>query len=180
MPQLACDLCIGTQKFGVSLGSGSVWNSIHAALKHQKRNGPKHRSPFVWHAHLMLSQFACHLYIRTQEFEAVLGSSSLRTSIHAWPNRFVVHAAYLNPGTQNGPKLRELFGCCQHLMMFQFACLLCIRTQVFGAILVSNSLWNSIQCHIEPSSKGPNVCAPCWSSGAPSWNLAFGLLFLKW
>ena len=52
-------------------------NSIHAALKHQKRNGPKHRSP------IMLSQFACHLYIRTQEFEAVLGSSSLRISIHA-------------------------------------------------------------------------------------------------
>ena len=46
------------------------------------------------------------------------------------------------PGTQYGPELRELFGCCQHLMMFQFACLLYIRTRVFGTFLVSHSLWN--------------------------------------
>ena len=60
-------------------------------------------------------------------------------------NRFVVHAAFLSLGTQNDPKLRECFGCCQRLMMFQLACILCVQTQVFGPILVSNSLWNSIQ-----------------------------------
>ena len=37
-------------------------------------------------------------------------------------DRSAVHTAELNPGTQNGPKLRGLFVWYEYLMMSQFAC----------------------------------------------------------
>ena len=90
-------LCTGTQKFGVSLGSGSVWNFMHATCLHEEdekgerkellhtyilelslgtQNGPKLRALFVCYEHLLMFRFPCHLYMRSQEFRAVLGSST--------------------------------------------------------------------------------------------------------
>ena len=40
------------------------------------QNGPKLRALFVWYEHLLMFRFPCHLYMRTREFRAILGSST--------------------------------------------------------------------------------------------------------
>jgi len=48
-----------------------------AELSLGTQNGPKFRALFVWYEHLLMFRFPCHLYMRTREFRAILGSSTL-------------------------------------------------------------------------------------------------------
>ena len=54
-----------------------------AELSLATQNDPKFRALFVWYEHLLMFRFPCHLYMRTREFRAILGSCFLWNSIHA-------------------------------------------------------------------------------------------------